>query len=441
MALCPRGGYTFRIKAGSAAGVRPHGTRRDRLRRSLRTTPTPCIPTEETPTARIWHTLITTLRGNLARRSTYLVDAKADVRETNLSVACVSSVIAFLLLLAFLATSPLFIEGWTPSPFHYASVPLIVLTMVILTAYRVKSGSHRYGTVLSVAFMCVLFAFVTAIDTLSTPATPSVFIPSLLVAVPALIILPLRISYLITIGFAALNAAFVIAFKDPYIAQYDLLQTVVAVCFSLCVTYLVMSYRVQAYEARRHFQDLSMHDALSGILNKRTLVEAVERSIARTNPATSCTLIICDLDDFKTINDAYGHAAGDRMLQGMGDLLGKHFRATDIIGRFGGDEFVVYLEGPMAPHTLREKLCSIIEHVSRLGRDELAVYSSCSIGAVIATNEHVVFSELFAQADKALYQSKRAGKGRCTVLEHQQADPTGPLRPIGGEGESHLPDQ
>ena len=135
------------------------------------------------------------------------------------------------------------------------------------------------------------------------------------------------------------------------------------------------------------------------------------------------TLIMIDLDNFKTINDTFGHASGDEVLRGVGECLARSFiRKSDIIARYGGDEFAVILTDTTAKNATR-----LIETFLKYVRDVRVPYAnddvrvSCSAGYTEIIADDSVES-LVTRADKALYAAKAAGRDRAEFLPAEQAD-------------------
>ena len=169
----------------------------------------------------------------------------------------------------------------------------------------------------------------------------------------------------------------------------------------------------------------SKHDLLTGLYNKRSFEEEVQKTIESQNPEEVSVLLIFDFDNFKTINDTYGHAVGDEVLKAFGSALVRAFRTHDIIGRIGGDEFMVFMPQMLAEHLKRP------DEISREILNELAATEvgpakgfSCSIGiGTDATGYN--FKKLYKLADKALYQSKENGKAcyvRYSSTDHPVSD-------------------
>lgn len=170
-----------------------------------------------------------------------------------------------------------------------------------------------------------------------------------------------------------------------------------------------------AITERARFQELARTDALTGCLNRRALFERLGRELDRAKRYRhSVTVILVDLDEFKTVNDTYGHVAGDRVLAGVGESLRREARAVDIVGRYGGDEFVLVLpETPLdGAVTFAERLRVRINGMNFAEGGE-PWYVSASIGvAAYPTSDVSSAEDLIARADQAMYRAKDDGRNQ-----------------------------
>jgi diguanylate cyclase (GGDEF)-like protein len=170
--------------------------------------------------------------------------------------------------------------------------------------------------------------------------------------------------------------------------------------------------------AVRQLEELATTDGLTGCLNKRAfLTELSQKLMAAERFGRKLSLIVTDLDHFKGVNDTYGHATGDRVLQELGRVLKRMKRETDLVARFGGEEFCVLCEetdsrgAELLAERVREELAGT-ELQTELG----ALRVTASLGVATFPDHAKSAEELFAQGDKALYQAKNQGRNRvCTV--------------------------
>lgn len=170
------------------------------------------------------------------------------------------------------------------------------------------------------------------------------------------------------------------------------------------------------------------YDQLTNLLDKKTFEEHVNLHLQSMSVESSCSYLLIDLDNFKTINDTCGHAIGDEVLSSVGALLNSTFRKEDIKGRIGGDEFAVLLcadgKSPEKLHEITRESCirlfSSMKYLSntiseKTGVQDLTV--SASVGVAVFGHDGSSFEELYKCADKALYVSKRTGKNRFTFYD------------------------
>ena len=165
-------------------------------------------------------------------------------------------------------------------------------------------------------------------------------------------------------------------------------------------------------------EDLSVHDPLTGLLNRRGMGLAMTSFLASVERRKALGLVgILDLDDFRPVNDTYGHAAGDRLLVEISGRLRETFRESDLVGRLGGDEFVVVAEIPDRAHlpALIERLSRSFETPYLLPEGSgVRLSVGVSLGAILFPESKGDPDLLLRHADLALYEIKRL-KGHRTV--------------------------
>lgn len=179
--------------------------------------------------------------------------------------------------------------------------------------------------------------------------------------------------------------------------------------------FAVSSYQVSL---QRNLSRLSRKDGLTGLNNRRTFFDLTQRPAIR---GSGGVVLMMDADDFKSINDSYGHATGDECLKAIAYRISRNLRDTDVGGRLGGEEFAVYLGGAnlAQARTIAERLLTPIPYSRPDHDDNFTV--TLSIGGAIATAEDQV-DELLNRADDALYQAKQAGKARLAMWEEDTQD-------------------
>jgi two-component system cell cycle response regulator len=176
-------------------------------------------------------------------------------------------------------------------------------------------------------------------------------------------------------------------------------------------------------------QQQAITDPLTGLPNHRMLVEKLDAELRRVQAqSVPCSVIFLDIDHFKTINDRYGHLLGDMILSQFGRLIKSNVRASDIVGRWGGEEFVAILPGvyPDEAQTVAERLRQAVEQgVFANGRLRL----TCSLGVATYPYDALECGKLIQRADRAMYAAKRLGRNQVRMASDPQ------VRAIDEQGE------
>ena len=174
--------------------------------------------------------------------------------------------------------------------------------------------------------------------------------------------------------------------------------------------------------AKKELEDLAVHDPLTGLANRRLLIEQYQReAIRQRRSGKPLSLLVLDLDHFKSVNDRYGHIAGDTCLKRISAVIASRLRGADLVARFGGEEFIVLL-----PDTDEQGAIIAAENLRKAVADteivllEATVRLSVSIGVSTAKpGESWDFEPLMGIADKAMYRAKKRGRNRvCTSADY-----------------------
>jgi len=178
-----------------------------------------------------------------------------------------------------------------------------------------------------------------------------------------------------------------------------------------------------------HWRQLSLTDDLTGLPNRRRLMEFLERTLAAASKARgTVTAMVFDIDDFKRYNDTYGHDAGDQILCEVGQLFLKCSRKSDMVARYGGDEFVVVFWNPEGPRTIGSQHPEDVKEVVQRFRGELQKHTFSRLGpeavgclTISGGLAHFPWQartpeELLSAADQALLHAKTAGKNRFHLV-------------------------
>lgn len=168
--------------------------------------------------------------------------------------------------------------------------------------------------------------------------------------------------------------------------------------------------------ALRH---LAENDPLTGLANRATFMHQMQHELARiTRDSGSNAVLFIDLDQFKYINDSFGHAAGDRLLIKVADVLRMRMRTTDTVARFGGDEFIILARDVDQP-TVLELAASLNAQMREicLVEGDQSFTINCSIGITMMSSSRFTIEEILSQADMACHEAKTGGRNRYHLYE------------------------
>ncbi len=168
-------------------------------------------------------------------------------------------------------------------------------------------------------------------------------------------------------------------------------------------------------DTEKRLETLSQTDQLTKCLNKMTTENMVKKTL-KEYPSSTHAIFIIDVDDFKSVNSELGHFFGDIVLRDIAQKLHANFRGDDIVGRIGGDEFLVLAKNLSSEDLIKEKAKAISEAFKTSYSGEKKDYKiSGSIGVALYPKDGETYESLYKCADKALYSSKIAGKDRYTI--------------------------
>jgi diguanylate cyclase (GGDEF)-like protein len=206
-----------------------------------------------------------------------------------------------------------------------------------------------------------------------------------------------------------------------------------ALLFTIAIAFILLAMAKERTELRH--KTAALIDPLTGIANRRAFLEETMALGEGRRAVTSCTVVLADLDHFKSINDRFGHAVGDRVLQLFASDASAKLGPFDLIGRLGGEEFAIVLHD-----TGRDKGYAVAERIrmafeaATIDVDGLRIGATVSMGMVVAEDGLFDMPGLLDQADTALYGAKELGRNRVEIATYKRPSD----RPHTGE-KSHQP--
>ena len=182
---------------------------------------------------------------------------------------------------------------------------------------------------------------------------------------------------------------------------------------------LLILYRES--QKQKQMKELASVDGLTQLHNKIGTENLVTQWLQSKDSKSGGVLLMLDVDHFKQINDNFGHMVGDRVLYKVGHLLKSSFREDDIIGRVGGDEFLIFMKGVTSEKFVIQRMESLRQYFHELPVAEIKdSILTCSIGAAFMPKDGTTFNSLYKHADEALYRTKRNGRDGFSIYHEAQ---------------------
>ena len=235
----------------------------------------------------------------------------------------------------------------------------------------------------------------------------------LAVSMLAYLALPLRAAAALSFGTYALGTVLTVALGGLARGGLDLLRVHLSALPLLLLLYALAWYRerfTQEYTRRLLLETQAHTDPLTGLPNRRALYGQIETALAAQPP---CSVVLLDIDHFKRVNDRYGHQTGDEVLVWVARQLGAGLRAGDVLGRWGGEEFLLLLPGtaPDDAWAVAERLRARLHAAPHPEAGEVTV--SLGVAGAVPGDD---LGRLTVRADTALYAAKHQGRNRAVLI-------------------------
>lgn len=289
-------------------------------------------------------------------------------------------------------------------------------SVVAISAFfylRKDSIIAQFLIYLSISLLFVIGCLI-SLKNISVPATT--FIVFLLITPMFMIDKPV----FMTIELCAASAIFLFwmhAVKDPSIWIIDVVNVCCFTVVGIFLNCIANAVRIREFVLKREISIQKDTDEMTGLRNKGALTREINEFLLdrRTDKGI---MFMLDIDRFKAINDTYGHDIGDSVIGQLGNCLAAKFTGDEIVGRFGGDEFIVFIKNTDDIDAAKNLAADLIKQASE--EIKLPVENekiSISIGIAVYRGEEKSYSEIFKKADLAMYKSKADKKNRFSVYE------------------------
>lgn len=205
--------------------------------------------------------------------------------------------------------------------------------------------------------------------------------------------------------------------KSPDIWMTDLINVIIFTIVGIFLNIIASSLRIREFVLTREINIQKDTDELTGLKNKSALTKAINNFLTDSSTDKGI-LFVLDIDRFKTINDTLGHDIGDSVIAQLGSFLGKTFTNDEITGRFGGDEFIIFIKNNTDLAYVKSTAEKVIEGAAQnisIPDNQQAI--SVSIGIAIYSGQESNYSDLFKKADIAMYKAKASSAKRYCIYD------------------------
>ena len=305
----------------------------------------------------------------------------------------------------------------------YLLMPILLGVLWRLTerlCHRIKDSFEKVRVLCFIAYF-LMVSLLILLDVVINPTGQMILFPVALMVISALYVDYFFVELLLKLALFGVFVVLDLMYKTPMLFRNDLLICLGVLAISSYCYGILLGIQTDSNQENRILAEKSNIDRLTGLYNKLSFEEQAHEFLDHRGIGVGAVLMIIDFDNFKHVNDSYGHLVGDQILKRFGEILSSNFRVTDVVGRVGGDEFMVLLRNSMPAEEVARK-CEVIEHELNVSRIGEAGGFSCSIG-VVTDEKGFTFNELYLLADDALYEAKARGKKQFVLWKSLRISP------------------
>ncbi|WP_075721685.1 GGDEF domain-containing protein [Roseburia sp. 499] len=333
---------------------------------------------------------------------------KNEILEKNLdTLSSTSKYLSMIFMILFVLS--FFSEAMGPNKVAYGAIT-IGFMVIWLLCQRMRKKGKGFIILLWYAALTMICAYAIALNTFIRKDTSATTFCIVMIVAPLLFIdYPGRMfGYFVLVigGFVILG----VRCKKYYLAYADTVNSICCLFVGGFIHLRMVKAKLQEIRQRHHIERERDTDKLTGCMTKAAFSRLVTELVDCKEQKG--TLIVIDVDWFKEVNDNYGHLYGDMVLHMMGEWLKKTFSDTAIFGRFGGDEFQVWLPEKTERKEIGVYLDAFLEGVNSIETPDKQVKIGVSVGIAVCPRNGKRYKELFENADAALYSAKNFGKNR-----------------------------
>lgn len=290
-------------------------------------------------------------------------------------------------------------------------------TMVVLILFFFLKKDSLIAQLIMYLSMSLLFLFGCFISRNNAAVPATTFIALLLITPMFMIDKPVYMTIELCAA-AGVFLAWMHAVKPHDVWVVDVINVLIYTFVGIFLNIIANAVRIREFVLTRKINIQKDTDELTGLKNKGALMREIN-AFLHGNNSNKAILFMMDVDKFKSINDTYGHDVGDDVIVQFGTILKEGFPDADLVGRFGGDEFIVFIKNTNSADKAHEMADKIIKGASEVTLPTVGRKMGISVGAALYSGEENDFSVLFKKADSALYRAKADAENRFRIYEEE----------------------
>ena len=370
---------------------------------------------------RLNNRLIKGLRAQISEIEYYNQHGKRDMIVRNMVAIKVISICSLFLTIAFFALA--WITGTWKITWHFWVLAVLFAATAFFSVFADKRKKIEFfsSQILGALFHIILAVLLVILGVFYNPEQPSSLLNVFLIVLPIFFTAQTWMVSTITITSCIVFCLLASVYKSPDIVSYDYFSTILSMVLSIIVLAYFARLRAVCFIAKEKYKKQSRTDLLTGLLNKRSFELWCQKLLEERDVDVPCAMAIFDLDNFKQINDTYGHIIGDKVLEIVGQTLAENFRADGLAGRIGGDEFCAFACTKEGCEFFDRRAESVIAEVKERTFNLLKIQATMSVGTAKVQFGGVSYLKLFLNADQGMYDSKRSQQTSQQDIYERQA--------------------
>lgn len=345
----------------------------------------------------------------------YMNDNCEEVRASNQRMIKAIAVIYFIVIICYNIIVPIFFSNWgVDYVYHIVLIVHIIVLPIILIRYHKVIRSLREIQIVSAIFQLYIMTFVVIISVLPFEyEQPAVYFTPIAMGFAVVFIYSFNAAVVLYAIEAVAMIITSFVFKSSEVFNVNMFSTILSFVVGVYIMSVLYSNRARESKHRKKLRKMGQTDKLTNIYN-RAATEMMSQEHMHSNRDTKYALMIIDIDEFKSVNDTYGHQTGDMVIQNVAKIIEEAAGPDNIAGRMGGDEFMIFIRSWDTIDDIKAIAGQILTNAQKIEMPDNRVHISCSIGVcALKEDEWMEYDDMFSCADKALYYIKENGKCSC----------------------------